>query len=797
MMKDFKIAIRNIRRFKTVSLINIFGLSVGVSACLLMMMYVVNETRYEDFHVNKDRIFRVALEWGQKGNRMKFAGAMPGLAPAMASEFPEVEAAVRVVSADNLEMRAAAGAAPLTAKTVLFVEPGFLGMFSYPWRHGDPGKALRSPFTAVLTASLARRLYGVEDAVGRIALLEDKPVVVSGVMADPPLNTHLRPDLLLSYATYAPLFGQPDSGWGSFGSTRTYVLLRGRTDIPSLQAKLKDLAKKNVAPGMAEVFTFHVQPLQRLHWITDFMGDYLSPKGNRAYFYIFIWASALMLIIACFNFISLTASQNLERMREMGVRHALGATRGQLVGQLLRESLVFAVSAMIIGGVILELSFKPLMAFIGAPIVLTRAHVLPAVGVLAAVFLAALAAGIVPAWTLARYKPAEIIGKGKSRPRPIFVFRKALFALQFVITIALLIATLVVERQMSFAMNSDLGFDKNDALIIPARGDSQISARYDLIRQELEKNPVIRRVSSTSAVPGDTGMANMKVYAGPVDPSSGNTVQPVSADEGYIEALGLSIVAGRDFSRQAGGDLKRAALVNETAVRSLGLKNPIGATLKIPSGDDYWEMTIIGVVKDFHVRSLHHAINPMLLLFQPGRGGSILVRYRPGQRAAALDFVRRTLAGIVPEEKPDIRFLDENYARGYRSEDKTGKLLMAFSILAVILSCAGLMGLSAYSIGRRVKEIGIRKVLGAKPSQIVLLLSREYLLIVGLANVVAWPIAYYAMGRWLMTFAYRTSLGVVIFVLAGAAAFLVALLTVSLRAAKAAQTDPAESLRYE
>ena len=797
MMKDFKIAIRNIRRFKTVSLINILGLSVGVSACLLMMMYVVNETRYEDFHVNKDRIFRIALEWGQKGNRMKFAGAMPGLGPAMASEFPEVEAAVRVMTEDNAEMRAAAGAAPVPAKTVLFVEPGFLGMFSYPWRQGDSGKALENPFAAVLSASLARRLYGTEEAVGRTALYGDRPITISGVMADPPPNTHLRPDMLLSYTTYEALYGKPASGWSSFGTTRTYVLFREKPDIPSLQAKLKELVKKNAAPGMAEMFVFHIQPLQRLHWITDFMGDYLSPKGNRAYFYIFIWASVLMLIIACFNFITLTSSQNLERMREMGVRHVLGATQGQLVGQLLRESLVFAASAMIIGGVILELSFKPLMAFIGAPIVLTRAHVLPAVGVLAAVFLAALAAGIVPAWTLARYKPAEIIGKGKSRPRPIFVFRKALFALQFVITIALLVATLVVERQMSFAMNSDLGFDKNDTLIVPARGDSQISARYDLIRQELEKNPVIRRVSSTSAVPGDTGMANMKVYAGPVDPSSGNTVQPVSADEGYIEALGLSIVAGRGFSRQTRGDLKRAVLVNETAVRSLGLKNPIGATLKIPSGESYWEMTIIGVIKDFHVRSLHHAINPMLLLFQPGRGGSVLVRYRPGQRAAAMDFVRQTLARIVPEEKPDIRFLDQNYAKGYTSEDKTGKLLMAFSILAVILSCAGLMGLSAYNIGRRVKEIGIRKVLGAGTSQIVLMLSREYLLLVGLANVIAWPIAYYAMGRWLLTFAYRVSLGLLIFVLSGAAAFLVALLTVSIRAAQAAQADPAESLRYE
>jgi putative ABC transport system permease protein len=399
---------------------------------------------------------------------------------------------------------------------------------------------------------------------------------------------------------------------------------------------------------------------------------------------------------------------------------------------------------------------------------------------------------------MARYKPAEIMGKGGGRARPSFPLRKALFALQFVITIILIIAALVVYRQMKFVLDSDLGFNKNNTLLIPYfRPDSHLRDRYETVRRELERNPAIVGVSSTDTAPGVSSMANMTVFPGQTDLASGITMQALSVDFGFIEALGLELTAGRDFSRGMGSDAGRAIILNESAVRVLGFQDPIGAGLKIPRGDELREMTIIGVVKDFHVQPLHHRINPMVISLRPEGGITILVRYRPGQEGTALAYVQKTLAELVPEEKFGVRFLDQEYAKGYLSEQKTGALLGAFSLLAVIISSAGLLGLTAFTIGRRVKEIGIRKVLGASTSQVVLLLSREYLLIVLAANLVAWPVTYYVMGRWLQNFAYRIDLGVLTFILAGMLALLVALLTVSFQAVRAARTNPADCLRYE
>lgn len=797
MKSDFKIALRNIRRHKVISLVNILGLAVGMSVCLLMMVYVVNETRYEDFQVNKDRIYRIALEWGQKGSRMKFAGTMPALAPALAAEFPEVESAVRVQVDRNVELRAEPSAPAFSADTALFADPDFFEMFTYPQKPGFQQHPLKEPFAAILSASLAGAVFRGEDAVGRTVLVDDQPFKVTGIMDDAPANTHLRPDLVISYATYEALDDRPSPGWSNWGMDRTYVLFRGKPDLPAFESKLKDLLRKNVDPARADMFAFHLQPLKGLHWVTDFRGD-VHPRGNRAYFYMFIWAAVLVLAVACFNFVNLTSSQNLGRMQEVGVRHVLGASRCRVIGQFLRESLVVSAAAVVIGAGVLQMAYRPMMSFIGAQVVLTRAHLPYVAGIFALVFLAAAAAGLVPAWTMARHKPAEILGKGRGRACSALSLRKGLFALQFVITIALIIATLVVYRQMRFVLDSDLGFNKKNTLLVPYfRPDSRVRDRYELIRQELERDASILSVSTTNTSPGVSSMANMMVYPDRTDFSSGITLQSLSVDYGFTKALGIEITAGRDFSRGMASDSDSALILNESAVRVLGYEDPVGARLKIPRGEQLREMTVIGVVKDFHVQPLHHKINPMAITLQPEAGFTLLIRYRPGQEGNALAFVRSTLAKVVPEERFDVRFLDQEYAKGYLSEQKTGTLLAAFSLLAVIISSAGLLGLTAFTIGRRVKEIGIRKVLGASTTQVVMLLSREYLLIVLAANLIAWPVTYYAMGRWLQNFAYRIHPGILTFVLAGVLALLVALLTVSFQATRAARTNPADCLRYE
>jgi putative ABC transport system permease protein len=788
--------LRRLARRKGISLITIGGLALGLGGCLLMTMYVLNETRYEDLHVNRDRIVRVALEWGREGSRMKFAGTMAGLGPAMAAELPGVESAVRVITGEEQELRSAPGADPVTVERLCYADSDFFVLFSYPWAAGDRAAALRDPGSVVISVSLARALFGTPEALGRTVVYQDHPFTVSGVMGDPPLNTHLRPELVLPYDAREALTGRADLPWSNWGSVRTYALLRGRPDLPRLGADLRVLLERNVEPAIAGMLNFHVQPLNRLHWISDFRGDN-DPRGSRSYFFMFITAAVLVLLTACFNYINLTSAQYLERRREIGVRGTLGATRGRITAQLLKESLVVSAIAMSLGIAVYQVAYKPMMAYIGAAVVLSPAHTAAAAGIFVLVFAAAMAAGAVPAWSIARRPPVEVLGRGVSRgPSPRRTVRTVLFALQFVITIVLLVSTLVVGRQLSYAMDSDLGFEKDDVLLVSAGSD--VGARYETVRQELGRIPAVRSVSAAFTAPGIRSMANMAVFTDSTDLASATTMQALAVDYDYPDALGLRLAVGRGFSREAGTDAAEALVINETAVRVLGLNEPVGAVLKVPRGEnDIRSMRVIGVVRDFHVQSLHHAINPMIMFIAPDRASTLVVRCRPGQAAAAQAAIRETLQRIMPGTPAGIRFMDAEWARDYRSETRTAGLLKAFSLLAVGISCAGLLGLTSFAIGRRVREIGIRRVLGASTPAIVWLLSREYLLMVLAANAIAWPLAWYAMRLWLRNFAYRITPGAELFVLAGGLAFLIALATSGLRTTRAAQARPADSLRVE
>jgi putative ABC transport system permease protein len=798
---DFLAAKRILLRNKSFSLINILGLAIGMGACLLMMMYVVNETMYESFHTRADRICRIALEWGRKGSRMKFSGNIPALGPALKAGLPEVESAVRVQSLGEAELRLEAGARPVLAESAYYADPDFFAAFSYPWLRGDRLTALKEPSSAVINSSLARALFGGTDsggsALGRTIFVDDRQVKIAGIMADSPPNTHLKPDLVLSYATYEAAAGDQTSVWTSWGMDRLYVLLRKNADLSGLPARIHAILEKNVAPSLSESMAFHVQPIKRIHWITDFRGD-LDPKGNRAYFLFFVSAAVLILAIACFNYVNLTSAQNLERLREIGVRSVLGATRGSLLRQLLRESIVVSFVAICIGGVILQSGWRPMMAFIGAPVVLTSGYLPTAVVVFGVVFLTAVVAGLFPAWTVSRHKPAEILGKGSRRPRSLLVVRKALFTVQFVITIALLVASILIARQLRFVMNSDLGFVKERAYLVPyLHAREAMTQRYTSVRQELERIPAITAVSSASTAPGVRAMSNMVVFTDKTDPESGITMESLNADYGYAGALGLRLSSGRWFSPEFVSDPQASVVVNETAAGLLGSQNPVGMRLKIPRGEKLADVTVIGVVKDFHIRSLHTKINPMVISLAPGRGNILVIRARTDDFAPVRDAILMTLGRLIPEAKFEVRFLEREYAKGYASEEKTAQLLGGFSVLAMIISCAGLLGLTSYMIGRRVKEIGVRRVLGASAFQIVSLFSREYILTVLVANAIAWPLSYWVIARWLRNFAYRTPIGVTAFVLAGVLAFIIALLTVGILAVRAAFADPVRSLREE
>lgn len=791
-----RIVVRNIFRHRMFSFVTIVGLALGMSASLLMLMYVVNETRYEDFHINADRIVRVGLEWGQTGNKMKFAGAMAALAPAMASELPEVEKAVRVELLEEIPLQRNAKDNPVTTDYAIYADQDFFTLFTYPWISGNRELALQRPYTMVIDKHLAEALFGTTDVVGRTVLYERTTLEITGVMENAPFNTHLRPDAVISRSTLEALSGQK-AAWVPFGSVKTYALLKDGTSLSPLIGKIQALAAKNMGPDLAAMFIFHLHPLKEIHWISDFRGD-LDRKGNRFYLSIFLAASILVLVIACVNYINLTSSQYIERMREIGVRKAFGATRFRLLGQLTGESVVISLLAMGIGIIVFLTAFKPMMAFIQAQVVLGPSHLPYVVGVFVVVLVAAMIAALVPAWTLSRFQPVDILGKGTTQPRGKSVLRRALLALQFVIAVVLIIGTAVIYAQLDFMLTTDLGFKKESALVIPFfPAEKEIRNAYPTICEELEKLPSITSVSSASLTPGARGMSNMTVFKDKTDRASGMTMLTLAVDYDFVDALGLKLVAGRTFLRANASDATDGVIINEEAARILSYENPIHGSLKIFRGEHLQEVSILGVVKNFHLQSLHTKIPPMVIFLRPEGGSYLVVRYRAANYQQAYDHVRQTLNRILPGKQLNIRLLEEAYARYYQAEVKTATMLTTFTLLAILLSCAGLFGMTSFMVGRRMKEIGIRKVLGASTGSILGSLSREYVVVVLLANCIGWPLAYLAAGTWLENFAYRISLSPWIFLLSGFFTLALAMMTIGMKVVKATRMNPVNSLRYE
>lgn len=795
---NLKVAFRNLRKNRWSSLINIGGLVIGMTLSLFMLMFVLNETSYEDFQQQRHRIFRLALEWGKGGSQMKFAGVMPALAPALMSEVPEVEKVIRVQLVSEAEIRTAPDKATIVATELLFADPFFFEIFSYPWRDGEASTALTAPYCAVLSEACARSLFNRADVVGQTLFYESQPYQVTGVMGDSPANTHLRPEVILSYSTFQAQGVYPATPWQQWGADRTYILLRPGTNLTGFQVKLTQLVERNLGPTMAQKLTFHVQPLTKLHWIADFRGDW-HPRGNILYLYIFLSTAILVLIIACFNFINLMTSQFLTRAREVGIRQVIGANRSTLIVQFLIENALLNLLALSISALLLELIFAPAMNFLQAPVVLSATHRIYTGWLFLLIFGVVLVAGLLPILAATRQQAAKLlrptIWQGNSR----FPLRKALLGFQFVISMVLLISVCMIQRQLHFMIHSDLGFQKENVALVRLPFDqARIASIYPVVYQELMKNLKIQGVSTAFTVPGVNSMSNMTVT-----PSGGNfetalTMQALAGDYDFVNVLGLKLIAGRDFSREFATDATAGLILNETAVRLLNMSNPIGNRVNIPGPNNQTrEMTIIGVVRDFHIQSLHHAINPMILFIAPQQALALVIRIQPEAPEATLQFIQRELARLLPDAPIQVDRLAQVYANYYRAEQKMLELLTISAGLAIIIACGGLFGLTWFMLNRRLKELGIRKVLGATLRQLLQTLSREYLHWILWANLLAWPIGYYLVQHWLEHFAYRTSVALWIFPGAGVLTAGIALITIFLLTWRVVRINPVEVLRQE
>ncbi len=793
MFKNYtKIAFRNLKKHKIFSLINIFGLAIGMAACLLMLMYVVSETSYDNFHENEDQVYRITADWGEEGNRRSWAGTMPGISPTLKEEVSEIRAAARV---RNMFDAVVSKSKDLSIKetAVFYADPDIFNILTWPLLQGKAANVLAEPFSLVLSEKTAAKYFGSENPIGDTLNINDNPYKITGIMKDLPKNTHLKVEFLVSYSTAIAMGDYPDKPWDVWGDDYNYILMEEHSSAAQMQKRLHEVLAKNASKWIAAKMSLKLQPLSEIHWDSRSRAD-IGPKGNYLYVYLFLSLSALVLLIACFNFMNLSTARYLDRMREVGIRKVVGANRTQLIHQFLTESLLVSLVAAAFGVYLFTLLKSSLYTLLNIEVLFSSQQFIFMGGIVVLLVISVgLMAGIYPALFLSRFRPVDIINTRLGGAQFKSAFRQILVVVQYSISIMLITGSMIVYQQIEFMKNSDLGFEKENVVLVTLPYNNQeVQKKYPVLIDQLLAHSSVLSVTGAYTVPGINSNFQMSVRK--TDTDSKYSLQILPGDFGYLRTMGLKLVQGRDFNEEFGLDARESVILNETAVNILGFEEPIGEKLII---SDNREMVVVGVVKDFHVKSLHNKISPMMIYIDPKMYGTLAIKIKPGSPEDTLLSLKATWESVLPFADFNTRTMEDAYYRYYRTEEKTGSLITIFTCLALLVSCLGLFGLAAFTASKRVKETGIRKILGATPMGIAVLLTRQFTQWVLISNLVAWPTAYYLMSRWLDNFAYRMNLSFLPFLFGGAAALSVAVLTVSLLTIKAAVANPVESLRYE
>ncbi|QMU27803.1 ABC transporter permease [Adhaeribacter radiodurans] len=797
MLKNyFKIAWRNLLRNKAYSAINIAGLATGISACILIFFYVKDELTYEQHFDKYDRIFRVVTDINLQGQQDKFARSPAPLAAAMQKDYPEIQKVARLLPIGKqtvwLEDKA------YNEEDLFFADSTFFDIFSYEFLVGNPQTALQNAQTVVVSDRLAEKYFGaIEDAVGQVLQFSNNAYVVTGVFKDDQ-HSHIKANLFLSERTLK--YHAADSANYSWFAMNwfTYILLSEPDQASSFQQKLDRLYNQEVAPwsekyNVSARLKFSLQPISVIHLTSDRTYD-ISPAGNKSYVYIFGLVAVFILLIACINYMNLATARSSKRAREVGLRKVVGAHRSQLVWQFVGESILITLMAILLAVASVEIMLPYFNALTGKNF--THASFTDAsfIGTLALIVLfVGIIAGSYPAFFLSKFKPAEVL-KSDKNPRSNSFFRKGLVVVQFTISLILISGTLIVYRQMQFLKNSGLGFHKEQLLVIEVPlGDSTLTNRLPEVKAKLLKQPQVEKVSTSIQIPGER-TSRVLVQTKEKDRIVEKTMAAMFVDYDFLDLMGIKLVKGRNFSKNHSSDQKAAYLINEAAARELGWKNPLGKKLVM---GDYDSSMVVGIVKDFHYTSLHHKIEPLIIALAPTPPAYLLVRLKPEHLPRTIRNVEAIWKTFDPKHPMEYYFLDDNFAKQYRSEEKMLTVFGYFAGLTILIACLGLFGLTSFTAEQRTKEIGIRKVLGSSVTDIIILLSKDFALLVLIAIILACPVAWYGMHYWLQDFAYQLPIQWWVFVVAGVAALVIAMLTVSFQAAKAAWLNPVKALRSE
>ncbi|HWA35437.1 MAG TPA: ABC transporter permease [Cyclobacteriaceae bacterium] len=796
MLKNYiKISLRALWKNRKFSLINIAGLVMGLSVCLLIAIFVLDELSYDRFHEKAERIMRLTPTLHiPKGDRPRAITAAP-MGPALFATFPEIESFVRISSANRI---LGYQDKKIYDTKVFFADSSFLEVFTFPLLKGDQATALKNPHSVVLTKSAAKKYFGDEDALGKLMTLSDSiTVAVTGVAEDVPENSHLQFDAILSYATVAELRNhEPEDNWFS-NVLYTYVLLRQGQDRKSLESKFPAFLETHLGETRKEAgiwYDFYLQPLTAIHLHSDLASE-ISRNGNIKYVYTFSIIGILVLLVACANYINLSTAKSLSRAKEIGMRKVIGARRSQLISQLIGESFFLTLLSSILAFIVIVLALPAfntlteknftLSQLLRTDIVVTFAGLFLAVGVLA---------GGYPAFMMSAFSPIRALKSARRQGKESLVLRRSLVVFQFSISIFLIAGTIIIFRQIEFLQNQNLGLKKDQLVELKLR--EAVLNKASIIRDALDEVPGVTGVSETS-FSYENNLSSVALLPEGAEVNQISSEASIAVDESFMDVFQIELAAGRNFSKEFPSDASEAFIVNETAVKYFNWGTPDTAVGKKLDWGLGKKGKVIGVFKDFNFYSAHHQIRPLIIHIHPNWYKFIVVKFEAAHAPDILNGLEKKWNSLDLGSPFDYSFMDEDFEKLYRSEAQTKQIVGVLAALAIFIACLGLLGLAAFTAEQRTKEIGIRKVLGANSVGLVGLLSRDFIKLLVASMIIALPLSWFALDRWLNSFAYKTSMPWWIFAISGLTALFFALFIVALQSIRAATTNPINSLRTE
>jgi ABC-type antimicrobial peptide transport system, permease component len=786
MLKNYlKITFRNLWRSKGFSIINISGLAIGMASAVLILLWIQNEISFDKFHEKEDRLYQ-AWNRGKFDNKLQCWSTTPKiLGPTLKQEYPEVEKETRVNW--NQSFLFSVGEKRLTVSGTM-VDPDFLHMFSFPLIKGDAGTALNSVYSIVLTEKLSKKLFGNDEAMGKIVKLDNKDnFTVTGIMKDLPNNTMFDFEYLLPWS-YMQVINQNDSNWDN-NSTQNYVLLKENASLSAFNSKIKNITIDHLnGKEQIEVFLY---PLSKLHLYSKFENGVVV-GGKIDMVRLFAIIAAFILLIACINFMNLSTARSEKRAREVGIRKVVGAQKHTLIGQFLGESVLLAFLSGLLALVIVQFSLPAFNALVSKHLFIHYDNIYFWLAAFAFIFFTGILAGSYPAFYLSSYKPVAVLKGTFKAVNALITPRKVLVVLQFTFAITLIICTMIVQQQIKFAQERDMGYNKNNLIYHFLTGD--IEKNYTLIKNELLASGAATAVTKSSAPITQAWSDSWGFMWEGKDPNDKTDFDRYYADEDLVKTAGLQIVQGRDFDLKNYPTDSTAIILNESSVKAMNFKNPIGQIIK-DNGKD-WH--VVGVIKDFILRSPYEPMRPMVIGGSKGWFNVMHIKLNSNNTTRQNLHTAETIFKKYNPQYPfESHFVDEDYAKKFNDEQRIQALAGLFAGLTIFISCLGLFGLATYMAENRIKEIGVRKVLGASVMSITSLLSKDFLKLVFISLVIASPVAWWSMYTWLQGYPYHINIQWWVFTMAGMLSIIVALLTVSYQSIKAAISNPVKSLRSE